>query len=238
MFLAVPAIPVGQFVTTKVAGLTIDLDTVWGSALAGSIVIGLGLALRRSATAAVPGRLQLFWETVVGTIRRQVEQYVGQRAGPVVPLAVTLFVFILLANWLEVLPSGAINVALPSPTADANLPYAMAVLVFLIYNAASLRYLGVKGFFRRVFHKPWALVPINLVEELIKPVTLSLRLFGNLLSGGLMIALLAALFPFWLSWLPTVLWKLFDMFIGVIQAFIFSLLTILYYQSAVTEESH
>jgi F-type H+-transporting ATPase subunit a len=238
LLLAVPKIPVGTYVTTKFLGMTVDLDTIWGAALAGFLVIVLGLAVRRSATAEVPGKLQLFWEGVVGAIRRQVEQSIGLYAGPIIPLAVTLFVFILLANWLEILPTGGVNVAVPSPTADANLPYAMAIFVFFVYNIASIRYSGLGGFFRRVFHKPYALVPLNMLEELIKPITLSLRLFGNLLSGGLMIALLAALFPYWIAWLPTVLWKLFDMFIGLIQAFIFSLLTILYYQSAVAPEGH
>ena len=77
--------------------------------------------------------------------------------------------------------------------------------------------------------------PLHIIEELAKPVTLALRLFGNLFSGGIMIALLIsfpiAFFP--ASIVFTVVWKLFDMFIGVIQAFIFALLTILYYQFAV-----
>ena len=82
--------------------------------------------------------------------------------------------------------------------------------------------------------------PLHIIEELAKPITLALRLFGNLFSGGIMIALLISLpiafFP--ASIALTVVWKLFDMFIGVIQAFIFALLTILYYQFAVEEDGH
>jgi F-type H+-transporting ATPase subunit a len=82
--------------------------------------------------------------------------------------------------------------------------------------------------------------PLHIIEEIAKPVTLALRLFGNLFSGGIMIALLIsfpiAFFP--ASIVFTVAWKLFDMFIGVIQAFIFALLTILYYQFAVEDEEH
>ena len=88
---------------------------------------------------------------------------------------------------------------------------------------------------------------INGVEEIAKPLTLTLRLFGNLLSGGLMLALIAALgiwnilhFPIGYFATPVldVAWKLFDLFIGVIQAFIFALLTILYFDSAMATDAH
>jgi F-type H+-transporting ATPase subunit a len=80
--------------------------------------------------------------------------------------------------------------------------------------------------------------PLRFIEEIAKPLTLALRLFGNLFAGGIMIALLISLPIFFapFSIIFTVVWKLFDMFIGVIQAFIFALLTILYYQFAIEEE--
>ena len=73
--------------------------------------------------------------------------------------------------------------------------------------------------------------PLNILEELIKPVTLALRLFGNIFAGGIMLTIIAML-PYYLTPLPTVPWKLFSMAIGVIQAFIFALLTILYFGMA------
>ena len=81
---------------------------------------------------------------------------------------------------------------------------------------------------------------LNLVEHLARPISLALRLFGNLFSGGIMIALLISFIPkFWaFSIIFTPIWKLFDMFIGVIQAFIFALLTILYFQFATEEGGH
>jgi F-type H+-transporting ATPase subunit a len=72
--------------------------------------------------------------------------------------------------------------------------------------------------------------PINVVEEIAKPLTLALRLFGNIFSGVIMVSLIA-LFPAFLLWAPEVLWKLFDAGIGLIQAFIFALLTVLYFAS-------
>jgi F-type H+-transporting ATPase subunit a len=81
-------------------------------------------------------------------------------------------------------------------------------------------------------------MPINVVEELAKPISLSLRLFGNIFAGGILVALIA-LFPPYVLWAPNAIWKAFDLFVGAIQAFIFALLTILYFsQSMELEEDH
>jgi F-type H+-transporting ATPase subunit a len=89
----------------------------------------------------------------------------------------------------------------------------------------------VKGYFKH-FAEPFpVLLPLNILEELVKPITLALRLFGNIFAGGIMIALIG-LMPVYIFWAPEVLWKLFGMFIGAIQAFIFALLTILYFGMA------
>ena len=89
----------------------------------------------------------------------------------------------------------------------------------------------MKGYFKHFVEPYPALLPLNILEELIKPFTLALRLFGNIFAGGIMLALIG-LIPIYVLWLPNVLWKLFDMAIGVIQAFIFALLTILYFGMA------
>jgi F-type H+-transporting ATPase subunit a len=82
------------------------------------------------------------------------------------------------------------------------------------------------------------LTPINVLEELIKPFTLALRLFGNIFAGTVML-LIFTLLPAYILWLPNIGWKLFDIFIGLIQAFIFALLTILYFGTAIGEaEAH
>ena len=82
------------------------------------------------------------------------------------------------------------------------------------------------------------LAPINIVEELAKPISLALRLFGNIFAGGILVALIA-MFPWYIQWAPNAIWKTFDLFVGLIQAFIFSLLTILYFsQSMELEDDH
>ena len=88
------------------------------------------------------------------------------------------------------------------------------------------------GEYLKGYLKPYpVMAPLTILEELIKPFTLALRLFGNIFAGGIMLALIGQM-PFYVQWLPSILWQLFDMFIGLIQAFIFALLTILYFGMA------
>lgn len=230
-------IPVGDHVTR--GGL--NLDTIWTTFLASAIVLGSGFYLRSRVTAGVPGKVQMLWETVVGTIQDQVETAIGPRYRRVVPLAVAIFFLVLVANWIEILPGLFHNTDYaPAPTADVNLTYAMGLTVFVMITAASIREKGVGGYFKNFFRAPTWMFPIHIIEEITKPLTLALRLFGNLFSGGIMIALLISFIPkfYAFSIIFTPVWKLFDMFIGVIQAFIFALLTILYFQFAVEEGGH
>jgi F-type H+-transporting ATPase subunit a len=240
-FLAVN-IPVGDHVTRKIFGVSLNLDTIWTTAIAVAIVLGMGFYLRSRATSGVPGKLQLTWEIVIGWVSDQVEDSLGPRYRRVVPLGVAIFMLVLVANWLEILPGLYHNTDyVPAPTADVNLTYAMGITVFVLITAASIRVKGLGGYFKNYFRKPVWMFPIHILEELTKPLTLALRLFGNLFSGGIMIALLISFIYPKFSLFALVLspaWKIFDMFIGVIQAFIFALLTILYYQFAIEEGGH
>lgn len=220
--------------TVKLFGLTLYVDTIWSTIVAGTIVVLFGWFIARRATAGVPSGPQLIWETVIGGIEDQVEDSIGVRVAPyVVPLATALFFFILFANWLEIIPS---HHRLPSPTADVNLTFALALFVIVWVHITGVRKRGAGHYFGHFF-KPIFLSPINLIEELVKPVTLALRLFGNIFAGGVMISVIGLL-PTFILWAPNVLWKLFDMVIGVIQAFIFALLTILYFSFAVGGSGH
>ena len=97
-------ISVGEHITRNWFGLTWNVDTMWGTVIAGAIVIGLGLLTARSASSAVPGKLQLFFETVVEQVEAQAGMDLTKRAPFVVPLAITIFVFILTCNWLALHP--------------------------------------------------------------------------------------------------------------------------------------
>jgi F-type H+-transporting ATPase subunit a len=119
----------------------------------------------------------------------------------------------------------------PPPASDVNLAYALALLVIVTMHVTGIRKKGFRGYYHHLFTPHWVMFPINLIEELVRPVTLALRLFGNIFSGVIMVSLIA-LFPAYILWAPDIIWKLFDMFIGLIQAFIFALLTILYFGMA------
>ncbi|MGI8612452.1 MAG: F0F1 ATP synthase subunit A [Nocardioidaceae bacterium] len=224
-------IQVGNHITVSFLGLTLNADTIWATAIAGAVVLGLGLFVRSKVSSGVPGKVQLVWETLVETVTTSVEGNLGRVNPFVVPLAIALFIFILTANWLELIPSGEDPKYLPAPTSDVNLTYALALLVIVGVHVHSIRERGLKGYVKHYFEPYPVLFPLTLLEEIVKPFTLALRLFGNIFAGGVMIALIGLL-PIWSFWGPNILWKLFDMGIGLIQAFIFALLTILYFGMA------
>jgi len=229
-------------------GMTFNLDTIWVTVVAGAIVLALGFWARAQLTKDtedhVPTKLQLVWETVVNEVNTQVEGNLGKVNPFVVPLAVALFFFILIANWIEVIPTELnANVhLLPSPTADTNLTYAMALIVIIGVWGFGIRQKGLRGYLKH-FMEPYPyLLPLNVLEELVKPITLALRLFGNIFAGGIMIALIGGLVSLAPGNIPiggvlagvlNVVWKLFDtLFLGGLQAFIFALLTVLYFGMA------
>ena len=182
----------------------------------------------------VPTKLQLIWESVVGEVNKQVEDNLGRIHPYVAPLAISLFFFILFCNWIELLPTEINDPEVhltPAPTADVNLTYALALLTMVSVWVYGIRQRGVKGYFSHFLQPFPILLPLNILEELIKPLTLALRLFGNIFAGGIMLSLIA-LIPVYVLWAPNLIWKLFDMFIGGIQAFIFALLTVLYFAMA------
>ena len=230
-------IKIGEHVERHFLGLTFNMDTIWTTLVAGTLVLILGFwarsALTRKTEDHVPSKIQIVWEAIVGQVNTQVEDNLGRVHPFVVPLAVALFFFILFANWLELLPTEINHDVhlLPAPTADTNLTYAMAIMAMVGVWAYGIKEKGLKGYLHHFLEPFPILLPLNILEELTKPITLALRLFGNIFAGGIMLALIG-LIPWYASWAPNLLWKLFDMAIGGIQAFIFALLTILYFGMA------
>lgn len=231
-------IEIGHHEVGHLFGFAVHVDTISSTLIAGAVVLILGLILRwrltRPDTDHVPSKLQLIWESVVGEVNKQVEDNLGKVHPYVAPLAVALFFFILIANWFELIPSkpneGSPHL-LAAPTADTNLTYALAAVTIVSVWTYGIKQKGAKGYFKHFLEPFPVLLPLNILEELVKPITLALRLFGNIFAGGIMLALIG-LIPIWANWLPQVAWKAFDMFIGGIQAFIFALLTVLYFAMA------
>jgi F-type H+-transporting ATPase subunit a len=211
-----------------VAGLTIYGDVVWTTLIAAGIVFGLGMLMVRKVTSGVPGKLQLFWEVLVEQVTDLASSAIGPDGIPFVGLGVTIFFFILVCNWLAFIPSGEPGF-FAAPTGDVNLPLALALIVIFLVHYNSVKKLGRRGYLQHYKGAYAALTPINVIEEITKPITLTFRLFGNIFSGALMITVIVTLIPAYASWIGLAIWKPFDeLFIGAIQAYIFGLLTIIY----------
>ncbi len=228
-------INVGDHITSKIFGLTVNVDDLLSCAVAGLIILAVGFYLRARATSGVPGKLQLAVESVIGAVENQVDSSMGDSGKAIVPLAFVLFCYILVANWLELIPTGHSPQYLPAPTGDINFTLAMGIFVILCVHVTWIRHQGLRSYLGHYF-RPKALFLINIIEEIVKPITLALRLFGNIFSGGVMLLLIAALPGPFLVGVPILdtLWKMIDgLFVGPVQAFIFAILTILYFEAAI-----
>ncbi|MEZ0051842.1 F-type H+-transporting ATPase subunit a [Mycobacterium sp. MAA66] len=245
-FVAAAPIEVGHHEQREFFGMTFNVDTIMATGVAAVIVIALAFFLKSKVTSTgVPGGVQLFFEAITIQMRQQIETAIGMKIAPfVLPLSVTIFVFILISNWLSVLPvqfadeNGTAHELIAPPASDINYVLALALFVFLCYHAAGIWRRGLFGHFKKLLKGHVAvLAPINIVEEIAKPVSLSLRLFGNMFAGGILVALIA-MFPWYIQWAPNAIWKTFDLFVGLIQAFIFALLTILYFSQSMELDEH
>ena len=232
--LAAAKITVGEHSwSTKLFGLEVNLNVVAATLIAAVIVLGLGFAVRAKVTKGVPGKLQLAYETLIEQIRDIADSSIGAQGKRFVPIALVIFLFVLICNWFSVLPNNGEEL-LPPPTSDVNLPLALALTVIVWVHVESIRARGMKGYLKHYAQPYVAMTPINVIEEITKPITLTFRLFGNIFSGGLMVIVMASLLPWFASFFGQMVWKPFDLFIGAIQAFIFALLTLIYFGMAMS----
>ncbi len=252
----VPQVEIGHHTTVQVFGQTIYLDTVIMILLTLAIIGGLVFwARRQGLTEDAPHGVQNVLEYAVEFISGLVEDTIGERGLALAPLVVTMFLFILVANWVGLIQIPGIRFT--SPTADLNSTLALALVTFILVEYYALKSRGVGGYFKHFLEPFPFLAPINVIEELSKPVTLSFRLFGNILAGEVMLLVLAFFGGEFLngaaqivqgtSHLLTgvlailgvifilvfdIVWIAFSVFIGAIQAFIFTMLTIAYFGQA------
>jgi F-type H+-transporting ATPase subunit a len=229
---------------------TLHLDTFFMSLILAAIFLTLFYFVARRATSGVPGRLQNMVEMLVEFVSNAVKDAFHGKSKLIAPLALTIFVWVLLMNFMDMIPVDLIPMIAAKlgfpyfravPTADVNLTFALSISVFVLIIFYNFKTKGVKGLTKEILTFPFGpwLFPINilfrLVEELVKPLSMSLRLFGNLFAGEL-IFILIALLPWWIQWTVGSVWTLFHILIILIQAFIFMMLTIVYLSMA--SESH
>ena len=170
----------------------------------------------------VPGGLQNFVEAALELLQGMVEETMGPRGKTYFPLIGTLFLFILLGNWMGTIPG------LSSPTADLNVTLGLALVVFFANHACGLRERGF-SYFRHFLEPSPLFLPFNLIEEVTRPVSLSFRLFGNITGEHIVVAVLAMIVPY----LVPVPMSLFGLFTGFIQALVFTMLAMTYLAQAV-----
>jgi F-type H+-transporting ATPase subunit a len=249
-------IKIGHHIHRELFGFQYNLDTVISTMIAGGAVLLLGWIAKRYLTRDpddhVPSKVQLLWETIVDQVNKQVSDNLGKVHPYVAPLAISLFFFILFANWLELLPT-KLNDNLhltPAPTADTNLTYALGAFAIISVWVYGIRKNGFVGFFKHMDAGKMsdikivdilarsAMFLLHLIGEIVKPITLALRLFGNIFAGGIMLSLIAIIPWYYGMPVANLAWKAFDMVIGVIQAFIFALLTVLYFAMVDSHDDH
>jgi len=242
----------GEWIWNQCAGnfYTINVDSMFFSVLLGVLFLGLFRKVAKRATSGVPGRMQAMVETLVEFVDTSVKDTFHGENKLLAPLGLTIFVWVFLMNLMDLIPVDWIPglahlMGVPYlkvvPTTDVNITFAMSISVFILIIFYSIKSKGIGGFTKELtlqpFNHPIA-IPFNLVLEgvalLAKPVSLALRLFGNLYAGEL-IFILIALLGIWQ--LPLhFMWAVFHILIIVLQAFIFMMLTIVYL--ALAQEQH
>jgi F-type H+-transporting ATPase subunit a len=250
---------------------TLNVDTLAMTVASGIIVFGFFWLITRRVSPGVPSRTQAFVELCIDFINDQVKGVYHGESRLVAPLALTTFFLVLVLNALDFLPvditAGFFRLIgfaewRPVPTADVNTTFALALSVFALMIFYNIKVKGVGGWIHELFAAPfglkplWALpllIPINLlfnaVEYLSKPLSHSLRLFGNMYAGEIifmLIALLASaaaeMAAHWMgvtfvsSALLNLAWAIFHILIVVLQAYIFMMLTVVYI--AMAHEHH
>jgi F-type H+-transporting ATPase subunit a len=227
---------------------SIHVDTMGWSFVLGALFLALFMGVSRKMTSGVPGKLQNAIEILVEFVQGSVKSSFYGKSDYVAPLALTVFCWILLMNLMDLVPVDLIPLAAQAiagdshlyfkavPTTDVNITIGLALSVFILIIYYSIKMKGIGGFLGELAFHPfpkWAM-PLNLVMEvpalLAKPVSLSLRLFGNLFAGEV-IFLIIALLGYWQFSLHF-WWAVFHLLVIPLQAYLFMMLTIVYLNQA------
>jgi F-type H+-transporting ATPase subunit a len=200
--------------------MTFNLEVILMTWIAFAVIFVLGYLTARKR-GLVPGSMQVFGELFVANLYQLTEDALDKEmAEKYGPLICALFLFLLVSNWLGIVPH------LEEPTKDLNTPLSLGVMGFVIAHAAGIRKKGFKTYASGYFQPIFFMAPLNIIGELAKIVSISFRLFGNIMGGSIIILVVSYLA--WSIVLPPFLYAFFGMFVGTIQAFVFTMLTVVY----------
>ncbi|MEZ5545595.1 MAG: F0F1 ATP synthase subunit A [Lysobacteraceae bacterium] len=258
--------------------MTLNVDTLFFTFVLSVLFLTGFLFAARRATTGVPGKFQAFVEIVVVFVDGLVRETFHGRSKMIAPLAITIFLLVFLMNFMDMVPVDLLPWAWASghaaaghdpahaylrvvPTADLNTTFGMSIAVFLLIQVFGIGHKGIGGFTKEIFTAPFhahgtmmkiLLAPANLllrvIEEGVRPLSLSLRLFGNMYAGELIFILIALMtldaslshFSTYLmgtmQFISGFIWTAFHVLIITLQAFIFMMLTIVYL--SMSAESH
>ena len=249
--------------------MALNIDSIFFKVLLAVIFLVVFLRASRRATSGVPGKLQCAVEMMIEGIDGIVKETFPAKTRFIAPLALTIFALVFLMNFMDMipvdlLPASAHAAGIPYlrvvPTADLSTTFGMAICVFILIQYYAIKHKGVGKFVGEMFTAPFhahgavgtiLLAPANLllriIEELVRPLSLSLRLFGNMYAGELIFILIACMtlggsFASGLTWamapmqfLAGFIWTAFHILVITLQAFIFMMLTVVYLSMAVQE---
>ena len=200
-------------------GIVINMQTMYMSWLTMAVVAIIVFAATRKAE-IIPSGIQNIVEMFVDWLNGLMESNIGMEGRrTTAPFIITLFLYLLVGNEIGLLPQ--IGAHFTSPTNDINVTLGMAITVSLTVYVLGVMKHGL-GYFKHFVQPFWAFLPLNLLEEVSKPLTMGLRLFGNILAGEILLIVLNMLSP----WVVPDLWIGFSLIVGFIQAFIFTMLTL------------
>ena len=200
--------------------ITINLEVVVMTWIVFALLIVLGLfaSYKRKI---LPRPIQALGELIVSLLYGLTEDALGKElAKTYAPLICALFMFLLLSNWLGIIPH------LEEPTKDLNTTFGLGIMGFFIAHYAAIKSKGFKAYIKEYFQPIFFMMPLNVIGELAKIVSISFRLFGNIMGGSIIILVISHLI--YSLVLPPLLYGFFGLFVGTIQAFVFTMLTIVY----------
>ena len=207
-------------VTIGGQNLTFNLQVILMTWIVIGVLLFFGVMMTRRR-GMLPHSMQILGELFVGQFYQLTEDALGKEyVEKYAPLICSLFMFVVLSNWLGVFPH------LEEPTKDLNTPLSLGIMGFVIAHYAGIRSKGFKAYAKEYFQPVFFMMPLNVIGELAKIISISFRLFGNIMGGSIIILVVSYLC--YSIVLPPFLIAFFGIFVGTIQAFVFTMLTLVY----------
>lgn len=248
------------FLTSGDGFWSINIDTLFFSILSGVLFLFFFYRVSKKATTEVPGKFQCFVEMIVEWVHGLVKDNFHGSRDFIVPLALTVFCWVFVMNTIDLIPVDflpqiaemlGVGHLRAVPTADMNATFGMAICVFFLIIFYTIKSKGVSGLVKEYTLHPfnhWAFIPVNFILETVtliaKPISLALRLFGNMYAGELIFVLIAVMymsssFAVQAMGIPLhVAWAIFHILVVALQAFVFMMLTIVYLSIAYNKAEH